>query len=118
MAAVQPMHIHQDVPAEVEEAVMVDENETDMIEADEQATEDANASEEAGEDEQEEEEGEGEEDEEADESSDDENVDNAVQADMQKLSDDFPSFAKSYRLIKRIGEGTCAAIMHLLPDRD
>lgn len=108
MAAVKPMRIHHDAPIDVEEAVMVDENETDMIEADDPATEDAHTSEEADEDEQEEEEGEGEDEEEAEESSDDENVDNSVQADMQKLSDDFPSFAKSYRLIKRIGEGAFA----------
>ena len=61
--------------------------------------------------EEEEEEGEEEDpedDEEAEDSSDDENVDNTVQTDMQKLSDDFPSFAKKYRLIKRIGEGMLA----------
>ena len=110
MAAVQPMRIHRDVEVEADDAHMVDENETDMIEADDAATEDAHATEEA-EEEEEEEEGEEEDpedDEEAEDSSDDENVDNTVQTDMQKLSDDFPSFAKKYRLIKRIGEGMLA----------
>lgn len=84
-----------------QEATMTDDNETDMIEADDPATEDAHVS-----DAPDDHEGEGEDEEdEAEESSDDENVDNTVQADMHKLSEDFPSFAKKYRLIKRIGEG-------------
>lgn len=113
MATVEPMRIHHDDPKQLQDPVMMDENETDMVEADDPATEDAQASEEADEDEQEESEGEGEDEEEDPESSDDENVDNTVQADMQKLSEDFPSFAKSYRLIKRIGEGEFAGVEEL-----
>lgn len=52
---------------------------------------------------------EGAEEEEDEVSSEDEAVDRGVQADMDKLTSDFPGFADKYRLIKRIGEGT----MHL-----
>ena len=51
------------------------------------------------------EEEEDEEDEEGYDSSDEEQVDRSVMADMNRLEEDFPSFAKKYRLIKRIGEG-------------
>lgn len=39
------------------------------------------------------------------ETSEDEAIDTGVQADMDKLTDDFPGFRNKYRLIKRIGEG-------------
>lgn len=51
--------------------------------------------------EEEEEEGE----EEYEDSSEEENVEGSVQADMDKLQQDFPGFHDKYRLIKRIGEG-------------
>jgi len=47
-----------------------------------------------------------EEEEEEEEESEDEAVDRTVQADMDKLQNDFPGFRNRYRLIKRIGEGT------------
>ncbi|KAM5376301.1 hypothetical protein ACJZ2D_005523 [Fusarium nematophilum] len=46
----------------------------------------------------------------ADDSSEDEAVDRSVQADMDKLQDDFPGFRNRYRLIKRIGEGTFSTV--------
>ncbi len=72
------------------------------------ATEEVEAPEENGhaeeeQEEEEEEEEDGEED--AYDTSDDEAVDRTVMEDMHKLEEDFPSFAKKYRLIKRIGEG-------------
>ena len=86
---------------------MVDDENTLVIDDDEFAIateeiQDDNDNEHEGEEEEEEDE---EEDEEAYDSSDDEQVDRSVMADMNKLEEDFPSFAKKYRLIKRIGEG-------------
>lgn len=48
---------------------------------------------------------EGEAEEEEEESSDEEQVESSVQADMERLQEDFPGFRERYRLIKRIGEG-------------
>lgn len=45
------------------------------------------------------------EEEEEDESSEDEHVESSVQADMDRLQEDFPGFRDRYKLIKRIGEG-------------
>lgn len=45
------------------------------------------------------------EEEEEDESSEDEHVETSVQADMDRLQEDFPGFRDRYKLIKRIGEG-------------
>ncbi|KAG9249606.1 putative cell cycle protein kinase, partial [Emericellopsis atlantica] len=50
------------------------------------------------------------EEEEEEESSDDENIDRGVAADIERLEHDFPSFARKYRLIKRIGEGTFSTV--------
>jgi len=46
-----------------------------------------------------------EEDDDDDEASDEEQIESSVQADMDKLTEDFPGFRDKYRLIKRIGEG-------------
>lgn len=46
-----------------------------------------------------------EEEQEEDESSEDEHVESSVQADMDRLQEDFPGFRDRYKLIKRIGEG-------------
>ncbi|CVL01539.1 CDC7 protein kinase [Fusarium proliferatum] len=51
-----------------------------------------------------------EEEEEEEEESEDEAVDRTVQADMDKLQNDFPGFRNRYRLIKRIGEGTFSTV--------
>lgn len=53
----------------------------------------------------EEEEAEAEDGGEYDESSEEENIEDSVQADMDRLQQDFPGFHDKYRLIKRIGEG-------------
>lgn len=105
-AVEQPFTIHEDV--RTEETEMVDEEnplvvtEDDFAMATEEAQGDIDEAEAEAEEEEEQEEDE--EDEEY-ESSDDEHVDRSVLADMKKLIEDFPSFAKKYRLIKRIGEG-------------
>lgn len=116
MAAVravkEPFVIHEDV--RTEETEMIDEENPLVVTEDDvsaMATEDAAANEEQERLEAEEE---GEEDEEEDDedddedgydSSDDEQIDRSVMTDMNKLAEDFPSFTKKYRLIKRIGEG-------------
>jgi cell division control protein 7 len=56
-----------------------------------------------------------EEEEEEDQSSDDDQVEGSVQADMDKLSNDFPGFRGKYRLIKRIGEGGCCPVYSFSP---
>ncbi|KAK1254787.1 hypothetical protein MKX08_008782 [Trichoderma sp. CBMAI-0020] len=50
------------------------------------------------------------EEEEEDESSEDEHVESSVQADMDRLQEDFPGFRDRYKLIKRIGEGTFSTV--------
>jgi hypothetical protein len=105
-AAEQPFTIHEDV--RTEETEMVDEENPLVVTEDGFAmgTEEAQGDiDEAEEDEEEDEEQDEDEEDEEYESSDDEHVDRSVLADMQKLVEDFPSFAKKYRLIKRIGEG-------------
>ncbi|KFH45647.1 Cell cycle serine/threonine-protein kinase-like protein [Hapsidospora chrysogenum ATCC 11550] len=108
--AEQPFTIHEDV--RTEETEMVDEENPLVVTEDDfaMATEEAQGDngqpeEEGGEEEVEDEEQEDDEEDEEYESSDDEHVDRNVLADMRKLIEDFPSFAKKYRLIKRIGEG-------------
>lgn len=90
----EPFDIHED--ARTEETEMMVEDDVDHL-----ANDAAMA---AATDEVMEEEVEDEEDEEED-SSEDEQVETSVQADMDKLGDDFPGFRGKYRLIKRIGEG-------------
>ncbi|GJN86919.1 cell cycle protein kinase [Purpureocillium lilacinum] len=51
-----------------------------------------------------------EEDDDDDEASDEEQIESSVQADMDKLTEDFPGFRDKYRLIKRIGEGTFSTV--------
>lgn len=97
-----PFNIHEDARTEETEVMMeddVDNMTTDVARA--AATDDM--MEEAEEDFEEEEEEE--EDEEDEEISEDETFESSVQADMDKLSDDFPGFRGKYRLIKMIGEG-------------
>jgi cell division control protein 7 len=81
--------IHEDARTE-ETEVMVDEDEVDG--------QDATT---VGEPEEEEVVAE----EEEEESSEDEHVETSVQADMERLQEDFPGFRDRYKLIKRIGEG-------------
>ncbi|KAG5917870.1 hypothetical protein E4U61_002359 [Claviceps capensis] len=102
-----PFNIHEDARTEETEVMMeddVDNMTTDVARA--AATDDM--MEEAEEDF--EEEGEEEEDEEDEEISEDETFESSVQADMDKLSDDFPGFRGKYRLIKMIGEGTFSTV--------
>ncbi|OAQ67587.1 cell cycle protein kinase [Pochonia chlamydosporia 170] len=95
----EPFDIHED--ARTEETEMMVEDDVDHL-----ANDAAIA---AATDEVMEEEVEDEEDEEED-SSEDEQVETSVQADMDKLGDDFPGFRGKYRLIKRIGEGTFSTV--------
>ncbi|KAK5993078.1 Cell cycle serine/threonine-protein kinase hsk1 [Cladobotryum mycophilum] len=102
--------IHEDARTE-ETEMMVDEDQVDGVD---QATMDELDPEEDEDEEAEEEEEDEEEDEPAapaqGESSDDEQVETSVQADMDKLQNDFPGFRDKYRLIKRIGEGTFSTV--------
>ncbi|OAA36420.1 serine/threonine protein kinase Hsk1 [Metarhizium rileyi] len=93
--AEDPFEIHEDARTE-ETEVMVEEDDEHVQAAatDEVMEEDADDDE----------------DEEEDESSDDERIESSVQADMEKLGDDFPGFRGKYRLIKRIGEGTFSTV--------
>lgn len=84
--------IHEDARTE-ETEVMVDEEDVDGQDA---TTIGEPEEEEAVEEPEEEEE---------EESSDDEHVESSVQADMDRLQEDFPGFRDRYKLIKRIGEG-------------
>lgn len=86
--------IHEDARTEDTE-VMVDEDDVDGQDA---TTIGEPEEEEVVEEEEEEEE-------EEDESSEDEHVESSVQADMDRLQQDFPGFRDRYKLIKRIGEG-------------
>jgi cell division control protein 7 len=92
--------IHEDARTEDTE-VMVDEEDVDGQDAT------TIGEPEEGEEEEEEEEVIEEviEEEEEDESSEDEHVESSVQADMDRLQEDFPGFRDRYKLIKRIGEG-------------
>ncbi|KAF7562951.1 hypothetical protein G7046_g1192 [Stylonectria norvegica] len=90
--------IHEDVRTE-ETEVMMEEERTGEVEAPVETEEAEELEEELEEEEEEEEE------EDAAESSEEEAVDRSVQADMDKLQNDFPGFRDKYRLIKRIGEG-------------
>ncbi|KAH0489458.1 hypothetical protein TgHK011_009886 [Trichoderma gracile] len=95
--------IHEDARTE-ETEVMVDEDDVDGQDAatiGEPEVEEEPAEEEEEEEEQEEEE---------EESSDEEQVESSVQADMDRLQQDFPGFRDRYRLIKRIGEGTFSTV--------
>lgn len=91
--------IHEDARTEDTE-MMVEEEETAADAG--QTTDEAEPEEEEQQEEPEEEE------------SEDETVDRAVQADMDKLQEDFPGFREKYRLIKRIGEGMFISIATLL----
>ncbi|KAL6866433.1 Cell division control protein 7 [Amphichorda felina] len=108
----RPFTIHEDV--RTEETEVVDEENTLVVDDDEFgiATEEiqGDIDDEPDQEPEPEEEEDDEEDEEGYDSSDDEQVDRSVMADMNRLEEDFPSFAKKYRLIKRIGEGTFSTV--------
>lgn len=106
--AVEPFDIHEDLRTE-DTVMMVDEEQEahNNGNANRATAEPEQGQEEVDDDQQTqqaEEEENGEEDD--GETSEDEPIDRGVQADMDKLQDDFPGFADKYRLIKRIGEGS------------
>ncbi|KAG6016555.1 hypothetical protein E4U43_003550 [Claviceps pusilla] len=113
-----PFDIHED--ARTEETEVMTEEDVDHAAHDvarAAATDDLmdQAEEELDEEEEEEEgEEEGEEEEDGEEEdediSDDEQVESSVQADMDKLANEFTGFRGKYRLIKRIGEGTFSTV--------
>ncbi|RCI12702.1 hypothetical protein L249_0613 [Ophiocordyceps polyrhachis-furcata BCC 54312] len=117
----EAFEIHEDVATEETVLMADDEEEPSCIEQDgsddddDEETEGADADDEQDQDEEAHEGDEGDEDCEAEgddstESSDDEQVESTVQADMDKLQQDFPGFRDKYRLIKRIGEGTFSTV--------
>ncbi|KAL7945025.1 protein kinase [Trichoderma barbatum] len=87
--------IHEDARTE-ETEVMVDEDDVDGQDAATIGEPEPEAEEEVEEEEE--------------ESSDEEQVESSVQADMERLQEDFPGFRDRYRLIKRIGEGTFSTV--------
>ena len=98
----EPFDIHEDVRTEDTEMVSEDDDGRGAAAGTRAAapTDDMDGIDEDESDEEDDEE------DDAEDSSEDEQVESTVQADMDKLAQDFPGFRGKYRLIKRIGEGT------------
>jgi cell division control protein 7 len=115
--AKEPFQIHEDEPAELSDAdadTQSQETTSQDHDQEQQPVEEPEGSEHVEEDEDDQENEHGGDDdeeqpEECDSDSSDENepIDYTVQQDMEKLNIAFPDFKGNYRLIKRIGEGTC-----------